>query len=199
MNPLPDIPFTRREWLQKTGTGIGGLALAAMMQEEAAAAATHGSVVSPLAAKQPHHPARAKHVVHLFMNGGPSQVDTFDRKVLLDKYDGKTLPLHYKTERKTGVAFKSPFSFKKYGQSGIEVSELFAKTAEKHIDENKFPDRDYRQMGLDDHTRLLEAIDIGDAEAAAQLAESHLDWSPVYSIDEENQIVPSLLRPNLPD
>ena len=129
MDQLPDIPLTRREWLQKSGTGIGSLALASMLHDEAGAAST-----SPLAAKQPHHPARAKHVIHLFMNGGPSQVDTFDRKPLLDKYDGKTLPLHYKTERKTGVAYKSPFSFKKYGQSGIEVSELFAQTAEKHID-----------------------------------------------------------------
>lgn len=135
MKTLPNIPLTRREWLQKTGTGIGGLALASMLQEEAAAAAARSPVASPLAAKQPHHPARAKHVIHLFMNGGPSQVDTFDHKPLLDEYDGKTLPLHYKTERKTGVAFKSPFAFKKYGQSGIEVSELFAKTAEKHIDD----------------------------------------------------------------
>ena len=60
-----------------------------MLQEEAAASPG----ASPLANKQPHHPARAKHVIHLFMNGGPSQVDTFDRKPLLDKYDGKTGPI----------------------------------------------------------------------------------------------------------
>jgi hypothetical protein len=62
------------------------------------------------------------------MNGGPSHVDTFDPKPLLTEYHGKTLPMdHLKTERKTGAGFGSPFSFKKYGQSGIEVSELFAK------------------------------------------------------------------------
>ena len=60
-----------------------------MLEEEAAASPG----ASPLANKQPDHPARAKHVIHLFMNGGPSQVDTFDRKPLLDKYDGKTGPI----------------------------------------------------------------------------------------------------------
>ena len=69
------------------------------------------------------------------MNGGPSQVDTFDPKPLLDKYHGKPLPTaNLPTERKTGAAFGSPFKFEKYGQSGIEVSELFANTAE-HIDD----------------------------------------------------------------
>ncbi len=122
--PLPS-PRDRRQFLQHAGAGFGALALNAMLGEETRAAAPR----SPLSPKQPHFAAQAKHVVHLFMNGGPSQVDTFDPKPLLDQFDGKTLPLHYKTERKTGVGYKSPFQFKKYGQSGIEVSELFSKTA----------------------------------------------------------------------
>ncbi|MDB4378060.1 DUF1501 domain-containing protein, partial [Akkermansiaceae bacterium] len=68
---------------------------------------------------------KAKAVIHLFMNGGPSQVDTFDPKPELDKYDGKKIPLDLSTERPTGAAMKSPFAFKKYGESGLEVSELF--------------------------------------------------------------------------
>jgi hypothetical protein len=85
---------------------------------------------SPLAPKPPHFAAKAKRVIHLFMNGGPSHVDTFDPKPLLGQYAGKPLPVTYRTERKTGAAFPSPFSFRKYGQSGIEVSELFPHVAE---------------------------------------------------------------------
>ncbi|MEX2026331.1 MAG: DUF1501 domain-containing protein, partial [Pirellulaceae bacterium] len=73
-------------------------------------------------------------VVHLFMNGGPSHVDTFDPKPALDKHHGKELPSNLRTERKTGHAMRSPFKFQKYGQCGLEVSELFAKTAQ-HIDD----------------------------------------------------------------
>jgi len=65
------------------------------------------------------------------MAGGPSQVDTFDPKPSLDKYAGKNLPTeNLRTERKTGAAFPSPYKFKKYGKSGIEVSEIFANVAE---------------------------------------------------------------------
>src|SRR5262249_43556388 len=82
--------------------------------------------LSPLAPRAPHFPARARHVIHLFMNGGPSHVDTFDPKPALAKYAGKALPTpNLPTERRTGVAFPSPFKFRKYGQSGIEVSEIF--------------------------------------------------------------------------
>src|SRR4029078_3581009 len=90
---------------------------------------------TPLAPKAPHFPAKAKHVIHVYLNGGPSQVDTFDPKPLLTSYAGKTIPSgNLTTERRTGAALPSPFKFRKYGQSGIEVSELFEKTA-AHIDE----------------------------------------------------------------
>src|SRR5262245_51202508 len=94
------------------------------------------SPADPLAPKEPHFPAKARHVVHLFMNGGPSQVDTFDPKPALDKLHGQPLPApNLRTERKTGAAMRSPFKFKRYGESGTEVSELFAKTARLHIDD----------------------------------------------------------------
>jgi hypothetical protein len=73
-----------------------------------------------------HHPARAKHVIFLFMNGGLSQVDSFDPKPMLDKYHGHPLPGGtVATERKTGALMKSPFTFQRYGKSGLEVSEIF--------------------------------------------------------------------------
>ena len=85
----------------------------------------------PLAPKAPHFPAKAKRVIYLFLNGGPSQVDTFDPKPKLDEYNGKPMPTgNLRTERKTGNLLKSPFTFKKYGQSGIEVSEIFPKLGE---------------------------------------------------------------------
>src|SRR5437879_11276562 len=86
--------------------------------------------INPLAPRVPHFPAKAKRVIHLFMNGGPSHVDTFDPKPTLAKYAGQRLPSgNLRTERKTGAAFPSPFKFQKYGQSGIEVSEIFSHTA----------------------------------------------------------------------
>lgn len=84
--------------------------------------------------KPSHTVPKAKRIIHFFLNGGPSHVDTFDPKPALTKWSGKPLPQNRITERKTGAAFGSPFKFQRYGQSGIEVSELFAKTAE-HIDD----------------------------------------------------------------
>ena len=116
-------PSTRREWLMRSANGFGALALATLFAED-------GKAAAPVQ----HHKAKAKSVIFLYMDGGPSQVDTFDPKPMLDKHHGKPLPNSLRTERKTGAAMKSPYKFKKYGQSGIEVSELFAKTAEAHID-----------------------------------------------------------------
>jgi hypothetical protein len=122
-------PISRREALTRCGTGLGVLALAGVCAD-----AGDSPAVDPLAPKAPHFPAKARHVVHLFMNGGPSHVDTFDPKPALDKLHGKPLPApNLRTERKTGAAMRSPFKFQKYGQSGIEVSELFARTA-AHVD-----------------------------------------------------------------
>ncbi len=126
------IPFSRRQLLSRVGTGLGTMALAGVLADDARAAPPD---IDPLAPKKPHFPAKAKHVVHLFMNGGPSQVDTFDPKPALDQYHGKPLPTtNLRTERKTGAAMRSPFKFKKYGKSGLEISEVFAKTAE-HADD----------------------------------------------------------------
>jgi hypothetical protein len=118
--------FSRRELLARTGTGLGMLGLAGVLADEGSLAAASVGAVNPLAPKTPHFRPRAKHVIHLFMNGGPSQVDTFDPKPELEKYHGKQPPgATLKTERRTGGLYKSPFAFKKCGKSGIEVSEIF--------------------------------------------------------------------------
>ena len=109
-------PLSRREFLSRSGMGMAMLGLA------------------DLQAETPHFAPKAKRVIQFFLNGGPSHVDTFDPKPALMKYEGKPLPNARITERKTGSAFPSPFKFQRYGQSGIEVSELFAKTAQ-HIDD----------------------------------------------------------------
>ena len=135
---MPAPIFTRRDLLARTGVGMGLLGLSQLFAESgfltAAARAADGTV-NPLAPKVAHFPAKAKRVIHLFANGGPSQVDTFDPKPMLAKYAGKSLPReNLGTERKTGHALPSPFKFVKSGQSGIEVSEIFPHVA-KHIDD----------------------------------------------------------------
>ena len=109
--------------------GLGALALGGMMGSPAKAA-EGAHAASPFAPKRPHFEPKAKRVIHFFMNGGPSQVDTFDPKPMLTKFDGKTLPNLLKTERPTGAGLKSPFAFQKYGECGLEVSELFARTGQ---------------------------------------------------------------------
>jgi hypothetical protein len=132
------VPLSRREMLTRCGVGMGLVGLTHLMGESGlltARANTPIDPVNPLAPRKPHFPAKAKRVIHIFANGGPSQVDTFDPKPLLAKYAGKPLPTsNLRTERRTGAALPSPFKFKKSGKSGVEVSELFEQTA-KHIDD----------------------------------------------------------------
>ena len=108
--------MNRREMLQLMGCGFGTLGLAAAAREEAG----------------PHFAPRAKHVIFLFLNGGVSQVDTFDPKPELTRRDGQPMPgPKIQTDRASGNLMRSPFSFRKYGQSGIEVSEIFRKVGEQ--------------------------------------------------------------------
>ena len=94
---------------------MGGLALGSMLPNTAAA--------SSLSVTGPQFKPKAKRVIHIFLNGGPSHVDTFDPKPSLQKYAGKLLPMkNLRTERKTGAAFPCPYTFRRYGQSGTEVS-----------------------------------------------------------------------------
>jgi hypothetical protein len=103
--------------------GMGALGLASLFSEEALAAIQNAGQV-----KTTHFPAKAKNVIHIFAAGAPSQVDTWDPKPELTKANGKSLP------GENGVAMASPFKFSRYGQSGIEVSEVFSAIA-KHVDD----------------------------------------------------------------
>jgi hypothetical protein len=105
------------------GCGFGYISLASLVGQSLARAATTDGIRAPwMITDKP----KAKHVIFLFMNGGMSQVDTFDYKPMLEKYDGQPMPGGVLShERKVGGLMKSPFKFKKYGKSGIEVSEVF--------------------------------------------------------------------------
>src|SRR5688572_7791549 len=134
---LLDAFVTRRDFLCKCGMGMGALSLAALFGETSlllpSALAAEG--INPLTPKPPHFPGKAKRVVHFFLNGGPSHVDSFDPKPMLEKYAGKPLPGEYiKTERKTAGAMPSAFKFRKYGQSGLEISDMFPQIG-AHADE----------------------------------------------------------------
>src|SRR5260370_34501053 len=102
--------FPRRELLQRTGMGMGSVALAGLLGDAGTLQANaNAGAVNPLAPKVPPYPAKAKRVLHLFMNGGPSHVDTFDPKPSLTKFSGKPIPITLKTERRTRAAFGSSF------------------------------------------------------------------------------------------
>lgn len=121
-----DFIHTRREFLQRTGMGLGMLGLTGLMGQEAAAAPT--TAMSPRAAQ---FAPKARRVVHIFFNGGLSHLDSFDPKPALDALDGQKLPNNnLPTERPTGAAFKSPFAFRQHGESGLPFSEIFANTGE---------------------------------------------------------------------
>jgi hypothetical protein len=117
-------PITRRDALCRMGSGFGMLAFASLVNESLLRAGADQE--AGLDGRKLDHPARAKRVIFLFMNGGLSQVDSFDPKPMLDKYHGQPLPGGaIATERKTGALMRSPFTFKKYGHAGMDVSELF--------------------------------------------------------------------------
>ena len=174
--------LTRRGMLSRIGMGFGSLALGSFFSDKANAAAS----TNPLAVRSSQFAPKAKRVVHLFMNGGPSQVDTFDPKPMLDKYDGKAVPNLLKTERPTGAAFKSPFSFKKYGKSGIEISELFQNVA-KHADDLCV----IRSMHADvpNHEPSLGLWNCGEA----RLNRPSLGSWITYGLGSENQNLPGYI------
>lgn len=119
---------SRREFLRRSGLGMGALGLATLLESigmAPARAGTPGKILSPLSPREPHFPAKAKRVIHIFPAGGPSQVDTWDPKPLLAKYQGKALNEVSKSVQYPGAGFPSPFQFSKHGRSGIEVPEVF--------------------------------------------------------------------------
>jgi len=126
--------------LRQSAVGFGYLALAAMLADDARATESVKAVPvdprEPLAPREPHFAARAQRVIFLFMKGGPSHVDTFDYKPLLERDHGKQLPFDKPRVQfaPTGTLYQSPWKFRQYGESGSWVSELFPHVAQ-HVDD----------------------------------------------------------------
>jgi hypothetical protein len=173
------------------------MGLLALMTEAGLMAnrAEAGTLASPLAPHPTHFPAKAKHVIHIYLNGGPSQVDTFDPKPTLQKYHGQQLPTgNLTTERKTGYALGSPFKFQKYGQSGLEISEIFAKTAQAHADDLCV----IRSMHANtpNHEQSMRLMNCGDE----RLSRPSMGAWVTYGMGTENQNLPGYIAmcPGLP-
>jgi hypothetical protein len=178
---MTPLPTTRREFLARSGLGLGSLGLWSVLQDDGRL-----SAAGPLDARPAHRPGRAKRVIHFFLNGGPSHVDTFDPKPALKRHEGQPLSQTLTTERKTGAAFPSPFEFRRYGESGIEVSDLFARTAQ-HIDDIAV----IRSMHAEvpNHEPSLMLMNCGDS---VQARPSVGAWV-LYGLGTENQNLPGFV------
>lgn len=139
------LPLDRRSFLRQAGGGFGAVALSALLAQselgsrvlaaDATSGAGEGGDSNPLAPKPPHFAAKAKSVIYLYMDGGPSQVDTFDPKPRLTAESGKPFAMKIEPTQfnNIGNTLGSPWKFQQYGQSGIPLSELFPSVAQ-HVD-----------------------------------------------------------------
>jgi hypothetical protein len=185
--------YTRREMLCRLGTGLGVVGLAGLLSDTEVLAAPRAA--NPLASKPPHHRPRAKRIIHLYMNGGPSQVDTFDPKPALAKHAGQRPPstADLKTENNTGGLLPSPFKFPRRGQSGLQISELYQETG-------RFADDlcVIRSMYTDvpNHEPSMFMMNSGHVQA---IRPSYGSWL-LYGLGAENQNLPGyvVLCPGLP-
>ncbi|MEL6897681.1 MAG: DUF1501 domain-containing protein [Planctomycetota bacterium] len=185
MSPrLPANP-SRRTLLRTLGMGFGAIAAAELLGADASLSpSSDGTVIS----HQPmQFPATAKHVIHVFLNGGPSHVDTFDEKPALEKFAGKTAPGgNLKTERPTGVVLPSPFKFDSYGESGLRISELFSKTAQ-FADDLCVINSMYADVP--NHEPSLMLMNTGDGRLVRPSVGS---WM-TYGLGSENQNLPAFI------
>jgi hypothetical protein len=184
-NPLVAPLLNRRELLSRSALGVASLGLAGVLSDSYELLADQ-TTNDPLGVRPAHFPGRAKRVIHFFLNGGPSHVDTFDPKPALARYAGQSLQNTLRTERKTGAAFPSPFKFRRYGQSGIEVSEIFAKTAQ-HVDQIAVIRSMYAQVP--NHEPSLMLMNCGDS---VQPRPSVGAWV-LYGLGAENRNLPGFV------
>ncbi len=181
----PPSHFSRRAMLRRSGLGLGWLGAASLLAEEEGPTLAD-AVPTTLAQRPPHFPPRARAVIHLFANGGPSHLDTFDPKPALATYAGRPIPGALKTERRTGAALPSPFTFKRHGESGLEISELFPSVA-KHADRLCV----VRSMQADvpNHEPSLMLMNCGDGRLVRPSAGA---WV-TYGLGTENQNLPGFV------
>jgi Protein of unknown function (DUF1501) len=167
---------TRRAFLGRCGLGFGSMAFANLMATEGMAATG-----------QTHFPGRAEHIIHVFLNGGVSQVDTFDPKPELTKRNGQMLPFeNLQTERRTGFALGSPFKFLRNGQSGTPVSEIFPHLS-KCVDEMAVIRSMYAE--LPSHEMMLMLMNTGDSRLVRPSVGSWLTWG----MGSDNQNLPGFI------
>jgi hypothetical protein len=184
-----DAPLTRREMLRRAGAGFGTIGLASVLAGDVRGTPgvhTPGSPGSPLAPRAGHYAAKAKRVVFLFMNGGPSHVDTFDPKPALEQFDGKDPPADKKVDRAKGKLMRSPFTFRKYGRSGIEVSELFPHVAQRIDDICVLRGMHHETPA---HERALLLMNSGNVQPIRPSLGSWL----TYGLGTENQNLPGFI------
>lgn len=186
--PLPAL--SRRGLLCRTALGVGALGLMDALRHDgrlmAADTAGQPPAAGALQSRSPHFAPRAKRVIHFFLNGGPSHVDTFDPKPDLVRYASRTVAENLLTERKTGAALPSPFRFRRYGQSGLEVSEIFSKTA-AHADDIAVIRSMYAQVP--NHEPSLMLMNCGDS---VQPRPSVGAWV-LYGLGTENRNLPGFV------
>jgi hypothetical protein len=152
------------------------------------------SAENPLLPRSPHFQPRARSIIHIYLNGGPSQVDTFDPKPALARWSGKTIPTgNLTTERPTGTALPSPFQFRRYGESGIEISEIFERTAQ-HVDDICFIRS--MQANTPNHEQSMRLMNCGDERLSRP---SYGAWI-TYGLGTENLNLPGFIAmcPGLP-
>lgn len=183
--------MNRRELLSKWGCGFGMLALQSMLADQSEAK------TDPLAPKRPHHEPRAKRVIFLWMQGGPSQVDLFDPKPLLAQYDGKDIPYSLPSNRTMpGVAYSKlmgPISgFQRAGESGMPISDLLPSLS-RHMDDLCF----LKGMECDSeaHAPAVRQLHTG----ATQLVRPSIGSWVAYGLGTENRNLPAFvtIAPNV--
>ncbi len=187
----PDL-MPRRDRLRTIGTGLGWLALPTLLQADSSAVPP---AVNPLAPHPPHFVPRARRIIHIYLNGGPSQVDTWDPKPELTRWGGRKLPLgNLTTERETGVALASPFQFAQYGDSGLWCSEVFQQTASRHADRICVIRSVY--ANTPNHEQSMRLMNTGDERLPRP---SYGSWL-TYGLGCENQNLPGFVTmcPGLP-
>ncbi|MCI0361301.1 MAG: DUF1501 domain-containing protein, partial [Planctomycetaceae bacterium] len=197
MNPQSEIPnpksaLSRRDLLLRSGGTLGLVGLSSVLADAgllAAAPEPRPIATNPLAPKAPHYAPKATRLIFLFMNGGPSHVDTFDPKPELTRHAGETLPDSFtmkNSRRRNGKLLASPFKFDKYGQSGIEASELFPNVA-RHIDDLCI----VRSMHTDNpnHEPGLLLMNTGNMQPIRPSMGSWL----TYALGSENQNLPGYI------
>ncbi len=181
----PAWTVDRRQMLAHFANGFGMLGLAGLLADEARA---NPAADNPLAVKPPHYPAKAKRLIFLFMSGGPSHIDTFDPKPRLQRDNGKPLPFEQPklVRTRTTNLLQSPFKFRKHGQSGIEVSELFPNIA-RRIDDLCI----IRSMVADNINHNGACLQMNTGEQA--FSRPSLGSWLLYGLGSENQSLPGFV------